>query len=270
MIRTTIAPILSEPTEGMSAAAFEEQFGSVAVERLTEKHHCTEEDALALSSRVLRKLKRSQFNKSSRQETVLWQEFFKIAEQEVSLERQKMDKNFGLTEPAFLQLVTALQAGDDQLFKQVFLAQFKDCCRYLTKNYKATSQDAYDVSMDTLVEFHKRLMSGKIAHGNLRYLFVRMAGQAYLKWVKKDQRHEDLGDFDLPEAPVEMDEASLTLLDKAWAGLCSDCQLLLKSFYHQAQTLEQLSKNTGDSAAAVRKRKQRCVEKLRDLFKRLS
>ncbi|MEM9848675.1 MAG: sigma-70 family RNA polymerase sigma factor [Bacteroidota bacterium] len=182
-----------------------------------------------------------------------------------------MDKNFGLTKAQFDTLLSALQDGDEQLFEQVFLSHFDSCMQYLMRNYKASHSDAYDVTMDTLLVFHKRMKAGKIAYGNLRFLFTQMAGQHYRRWMKKvpvAKEAEDLLGVDLPELSLE--QTDLQIFDEAWEDLGDHCKTLLKAFYYDNVSLNTVALQLDKKPAAIRKQKQRCVEKLRVLFHKIA
>jgi len=196
--------------------------------------------------------------------------FHNIAGREMHHTSTAMNKNFGLTEAEFNRLLLELEKGDETLFEQVFLTHFEDCCKYLMNMYNASSEDAYDASMSTMLEFCRRLKSGRIAYGNLRFLFTRMAGQVYLKWIKKQNKLIGLENIDLQEAPEEIDDEAYATLNKAWDGLLKDCQTLLEAFYYSGATLEHIAAGLNRSAVAVRKQKQRCMDKLRELFVSIS
>lgn len=181
-----------------------------------------------------------------------------------------MNKNFGLTESEFNQLLEALQAGDDRLFEQVFLAHFQDCMHYLMRTYKASHENAYDVTMDTLLVFRKRLQAGKVGYGNLRFLFTQMAGQHYRRWIKKENLTEELVAIEIAELPnFQFEPSDMQLFDRAWVQLGSSCKELLKRFYYDGVSLNEIAQQSAKNAAAIRKQKQRCVEKLRALFLKL-
>ncbi len=177
-----------------------------------------------------------------------------------------MDKNFGLTEVNFNVLLEELNNGNDALFEKVFLTHFQACQIYLIRNYNASKEDAYDATMNTLLEFHDRLKGGKVKYGNLRFLFTRMACQVYIKWIKKEKVKESIIDFNLQDAPNELDEESFKILDKAWENLGEQCKNLLKGFYYKDISLNHIAESMQKSHAATRKQKQRCVQKLRSLF----
>ena len=183
-------------------------------------------------------------------------------------EMQQSGKNFGLSEAQFNQMLIALKKGDNSLFEQTFLLHFQDCMNYLKRRYKASHEDAYDVSMDTLLEFCKRLKKGKIVYGNLRFLFTQMASQVYLKWIKKQNLVGEWEDLEIPEEkPESVDEEATSALNKAWSQLGTNCQKMLRSYYYDQVTLNEIASDLGKSDVAVRKQKQRCMEKLRGLFK---
>ena len=64
-------------------------------------------------------------------------------------------------------------------------------------------------------------------------------------------------------------EEEVKLLQQCWKDLDEECQDILKDFYYGEIPLNEIALALGKSAVAVRKQKQRCVEKLRSLFNRI-
>lgn len=179
-------------------------------------------------------------------------------------------KNFGLSANAFQALVTALKAGDETLYEKIFLAHFQDCRKYLQHKFQASQEDAYDATMDAMVVFCNRLKADKIQYGNLRFLFTQIAGQIYVRWIKKEQLKTTLTQMDLPTPNATIDKKALQLLNKAWTLLGENCAELLKAFYYGGVPLQEIALQNEKSPAAIRKQKQRCVEQLRHLFLKVS
>jgi RNA polymerase sigma factor (sigma-70 family) len=181
-------------------------------------------------------------------------------------------KNFGLRPEEFDNLVAQLKVGDETLFQTIFLAHFEDCMKYLTNKFGIQQSIAYDMTMDALILFRRKLLEGKIGYGNIRFLFTQMACQLYLKSINKKATHTDIseaGDLIEQEQDDLFDDESLGLLDQAWDQLCEDCRGLLKRFYYHKATLKEIAEEQQKTAAALRKQKQRCVEKLRKHFNEL-
>ena len=183
------------------------------------------------------------------------------------------NKNFGLTPAAFTDLVARLNAGDETLFQTIFLAHFEDCMNYIKRKFGLSHDKAYDCTMDTMLLFRRRLLEGKISYGNIRFLFTRMASQLYLKAVDKQPVNTEISEaVNMLEGEEEdlLDADTLTILNQAWDKLGQGCQGLLKRFYYHKRTLKEIAEEQQKTAAALRKQKQRCVEKLRMYFNELN
>lgn len=233
---------------------------------LQETLSCSSVEAASIKGQIVIYLKQQAFEKTFTSSKEIWQLIHKFVAKEQMKNAPSRDKNFGLTLFAFEEMLQRLEQGDKGLFEKVFMAHFQNCRLYLQRNYKASPEDAYDVTMDTMLEFCKRLLAGKIKYGNLRFLFTQMAGQIYLKWIKKQQVRQSIEGVDIPDLSNTLEESYFQTLEKAWEGLCVDCQKLLEEFYYKEIELKAIAVQVEKSAAAVRKQKQRCVEKLQKLF----
>lgn len=171
-----------------------------------------------------------------------------------------------------MRLKQQLKQGDETLFQQIFLAHFESCHHYLRQQYKLSYEKSYDVVMDTLLAFRRKLLEDKIKYGNLRFLFTQMASHIYLKEVTRAPTKAIKQEVQalLQETPFRLDADELKLLDKAWAKLEKPCQNLLKRFYYQETPLKDIAAEQQRTAATLRKQKQRCLHHLRQLFKALS
>ncbi len=176
-----------------------------------------------------------------------------------------MKENFGLSPQDFERLVADLKRNETVFFEQVFLAHFAECRAYLQREYGAKVDDAYDATMDTLLEFRRRLVEGKLSYGNLRYLFTKMASQHYIR-TQKAYRSQEIKETDMPIDTQEIDPEDLQRLNQAWSELGEGCQELLKWVYYGKMKLSEIAEQEGKSAVSVRKQKERCIKKLKTLL----
>lgn len=180
-----------------------------------------------------------------------------------------MSKNFGLSPVEFDQLLSRLREGDENLFENVFLAQFKNSIDFLCKGYKIEHEIAYDIVMDTLILFRHKLLEGKIVYGNLQYLFNTMARQLYLKSLQKKPTTE-LFDHDFTEENhSESLENHYQNLEKAWTYLNVKEKQILEKFYYLKIPLNVIALEQNVNEASLRKQKQRALEKLKLHFNQL-
>ena len=180
-------------------------------------------------------------------------------------------QNFGLKQTAFSDMLNALQRGDETLFEHVFVKHFSDCISYLMRECSANAEDAYDITVETIISFRKRLIEGKIEYGNLRFYFTKMAKDSFLKLLEKNKRlpvkEFVLNEADREEEPTQdFDEDQLQSLDKAWTKLNEDCQKLLRSHIYDGLQLKQVAVLLNENEANIRKRKERCMDKLKSSF----
>ncbi|MEM9835301.1 MAG: hypothetical protein AAF828_02285 [Bacteroidota bacterium] len=183
-----------------------------------------------------------------------------------------LDKNFGLSEAAFNGLVFALQQGDESLFERTFLSHFESCVNFLIAQDRINHALAYDVTMDTLLNFRERLVHGKISYGNLRYLFTLMARQQLGRDQRKSARivplNQALGGNE-PTASIDIPDEDYELLTKAFEKLGKDCKTLLRDFYYNKRKLKDIALSKEKTSTSVRKQKSRCVALLRNLYLQL-
>ena len=158
-----------------------------------------------------------------------------------------------------------MQDGEEDLFERVFLAQFEDSVRYLMNTYHISRSTAYDATMDALLKFRRRLLANKVTYGNMRFLFTRMASQFLTDSFKHRAVLMDSFEGSLKEEDKLNDEV-LDALDHAWGQLCDQCSKLLNRFYYQKIALNILALQSEQTESALRKQKQRCLEKLRMYF----
>ncbi len=174
------------------------------------------------------------------------------------------NQNFGLSNAQFDDMVIQLKQGNESLFEKIFLAHFKECTNYIKFNYNAPHEVAYDITMDTLIEFRLKLLTDKIVYGNLRYLFTLMASQLYIKSIAKDNKVKQ-SIFEYAEE-IDESEEKIDALKNAWKELSLEDRKLLENFYYLDIPLNRIAEVENKSDAALRKQKQRAVDKLRQVF----
>ncbi len=180
-----------------------------------------------------------------------------------------MSKNFNLTLHEYETLVNSLRHGDEQLFEKIFLQHFKVVVHQLQAKYRCSQSEAYDATMDAILELRLKIIDGKIKYGNLDYLFFLMASQVLMRNLKKFR----LSDFDenlLNHEDSMFSDEDIDNLNKAWSDLSKECQGLLSRNVFSGIKLKDIAHEDGRTHLAVRKHKKRCLDKLLMFFKKYS
>ncbi|TSE10230.1 RNA polymerase sigma factor [Aquimarina algiphila] len=176
-------------------------------------------------------------------------------------------KNFGLSETSFEKLITDLKRNDSHFFEQVFLKQFEETMKYLCREHKSSREDAYDATMDALIEFRARFVDGKLKYGNLRFLFTKMASQMLFRNLKKNTSNIEGVITLAQETETEsIDSEELSLLNNAWQILGDSCKKLLTWHFYGKMKLSEIATETQKSPATIRKQKERCIKQLKEQF----
>lgn len=175
-----------------------------------------------------------------------------------------ISQNFGLTSDQFDAMVTDLKNGNELLFEKIFLSHFQFCLKYLTANFHVDYELAYDTTMDALIDFRQKLILGKLSYGNLKYLFTKMATQLLIKKQNKESQLISL--ISEPDENLEDTEQRLVALDKAWGELSEEEKIILEHYYYLDLPLNQLADKFNKTDIAIRKQKQRAIEKLKHSF----
>lgn len=249
---------------------FEKRFLPKLLQILTDEYQFQNKEAQDLGQNVVNRLEASFSGNNSQPVQVFQEALTIIVTRETNKYRRLMDKNFGLSEIAFNEMIHKMKNGDERIFEVVFLSHFEYCLNYIQGKYKASYENAYDASMNALLAFCKGLKDGSITYGNLKFLFTQMAGQYYFKWIRKDKNQEPLEGIDMPEEVNNFEQSSLDKLDKAWELLGDQCKNLLENVFYNKKPLTEIAKKHEKSPTAMRKQKQRCMEKLRGYFKQMN
>jgi len=196
------------------------------------------------------------------------------------------DKNFGLSEEEFNELVKALQHGNEELFERIYLAHFSRCVNYVVNHRGAEYENAYNSTLEALLEIRKKLIAGKIKYGNLAFYYTRSACMKYSKIKSKGNSNlkvKGIDDMDFV-SDENMIQKLLTkelaeLVNKALNQLGNDCRQLIQQYYYNELTWPEIAKihnpDAEDKAIStksntLRKRmKRNCLPKFKVILKGL-
>ncbi len=163
-----------------------------------------------------------------------------------------------------------LQAGDEQLIERVYLNHFQRCVQFLIHRCGSNYDDAYNCTMDALLEIRKDLINERIFYGNLDYYFTKRAkgklyklrGRQSKQLPKVDIEGLDFEDEERIESEMAETELRETIAE-AFKKLCDDCRGILRQYYYEERTFKEIAESLKKSHAAIRKQATRCRDKLR-------
>ena len=180
--------------------------------------------------------------------------------------------NLGLTREDYDKLVKDLQEGNEKLFEIAFKKLVRNGITKLKEQRKGDDSFIEDVVIETLLFLRKRIIKGKVKYGAVEFLFQKILFQQYTNFKRGSLNSisldDSLGVNDITEEKsVEYDEEQFKILRTAFDKLDGKCFELLEMVYFKKKSFSELAKIHGANEYVLRKRKQRCLEKLKTVLK---
>lgn len=175
--------------------------------------------------------------------------------------------NFGLSKAEFQKHVESLKNGDNSLILNCMLNQLQDSILYLQKKFSVSKEHSYDICMSTFVEFMNKILQNKITYGNLRFLYSRMCVNNLIDEVKKKRKIQEATNNYLKQSEDNPDTSEfLKILETIIIHLNDKEKHLITQIYYSGKPMQLIAEDHNLSYSNLRKKKQRIVEKLRELF----
>ncbi len=176
--------------------------------------------------------------------------------------------NFELTKLEFDTFAIKLRNGDESLFKIVYTFHFNSSLRFIQNKFNISKESAYDICMDTLLEFRVKVKNGKIKYGNLRYLFTKMAVNRYIDDMKIIARkNRAIQEYVQKTYDLSSCDAGINnTLNSAFVKLEESKRQILKEIFYSGKDTQQIVAEYRIKNSTFRKRKQRSLEKLKSTY----
>ena len=175
-------------------------------------------------------------------------------------------------------LFDRIRAGEHQLIDELYRRHRQPFVTYATGRLMAIEEDAVDCFQESVIVFYKNVVSGKLTELSCSistYLFAIGKRMIYKK--NADRRREEPTEVD--DDRQYADEVDMTIFERidddhrrsqmqaAMSKLGDACrQILTLSYYHRYPT-ESIQTTLGfSSPGAVRIKKMRCLQQLKQLF----
>lgn len=175
-------------------------------------------------------------------------------------------------------LFEKLKVGQHQLLDQLYSQHRKAFIQYASQQLYANEEDAVDCFQDALIVFYKNIVSGRLVTltCSIRtYLFA--IGKRMIYKSNRHRQRESPTDLEVGVLPSEDLDLSIYqqmdqdhdryILLQAMRKIGEPCSQILSLFYYHNYPIESIQTTLGlSSPGAVRVRKLRCLEQLKQLI----
>ncbi len=172
--------------------------------------------------------------------------------------------------------LSGIKAGDISMLETIYKHDRRPFIKF-AKKYNMPEEDIIDIYQDAIIALRDNIVNGTLIHINstiATYLFSIGKYMIYKK-KKNDGKHSEL-----TEATNYLDESidgflffeevpskEQQLVNSCLERLGQKCQLILKLFYYEGLTLEEIQHYFNyDNYNVVKSQKSRCLKTLKDLI----
>jgi len=169
-------------------------------------------------------------------------------------------------------LKVELRSGCQKRFKLIFESNSEYCINKLLFLHSCSLEDAQDIYVDAIINFREKIIVGKIdAVGDIKTYLYGTCKNMLLTRIRKQQRVSEAisefysghSDSDIDQGHLKYKEHISQLTKEALALLPEKCQHLLKLFYFDKLSMEDIAAKMQFANANVTKvSKARCFQKL--------
>ena len=184
-----------------------------------------------------------------------------------------LKKNFDIDKNQFDKLVEELQSGSDEMFNKLFKDVFIITYESIKNKLNISEPDAKEATINAFFNFYNKLKDGKITYNNLKYLLDTMAKQEYFIFFNTDKKEKSFPLIDELNFLIEEEEIDhvakdeeFNKLEEAVKKLDTNCKKLLDKIYTKGIKTGKIAKSLKISKETFRKRKERCLKKLKNLL----
>jgi RNA polymerase sigma factor (sigma-70 family) len=173
------------------------------------------------------------------------------------------------------ELVEALRKGDKRGLEQIYIMCFGAFAAYV-RSGGGSREDAEDCFQEGVMSVWVNVQQGRYDLRETASFKTYVLGVCKYKWMNKLRsayRKNMSLTSELPDIPAitteELYEERLQHLNINLSALGSLCQDILKMFYFEKLSYEEMEKRTGKTAESLKNQKYRCINRLRELMQQM-
>ena len=171
-----------------------------------------------------------------------------------------------------LKTIAAFKANEEAVLQKVYVEMYPRVRTYVLKN-SGSEQQAKDVFQEAFITCWKHVREERFVKGNLQGYLYSIARNKWIDYLRspafKRASSNSLSHLQVVGEEESDPEAAQDLADKrlavqtAMTQLGGNCRRLLRLFYFEKKSMEQIAEAMGIAANSARNQKYRCMEKLR-------
>lgn len=170
------------------------------------------------------------------------------------------------------EMLRSLQSGDQKALKLVYRQHYQTIMN-LVLNNGGSLQEAKDVYQEALIVFYEKLQEDDFElNCSIKTFIYSVSRRLWLKQLQRKSRYtDDLSDTDefiqVESEDMEQKEDQYHAMQVALEGLGEPCRSILKDFYINNQSMDEITEKFGyTNADNAKNQKYKCLKRLKKTF----
>lgn len=170
------------------------------------------------------------------------------------------------------ELLQSLQSGDEKALKLVYRQHYQTIMNMVLNN-GGSLQEAKDVYQEALIIFYEKLKEDDFElNCSIKTFIYSVSRRLWLKQLQRKSRYtDDLSDADefiqIESEDMEQKEDQYHAMQVALEGLGEPCRSILKDFYINNQSMDDITEKFGyTNADNAKNQKYKCLKRLKKTF----
>lgn len=174
------------------------------------------------------------------------------------------------------RLIEQIKSGDHKAIEGIY-KRFKVDFLEFSSRFSISEEDAVDIYQDSIVVLYENILSGKLtslSSSVKTYLFAIGKYKIYNS-LKVKPTIENIDDYEYTLEEEDNDEfllqeENIKKMQRAYQQLGSRCQEVIRLFYYEGQTIEEIKERLDYTTKdVVKSQKSRCIKQIRKLLLKL-
>lgn len=170
------------------------------------------------------------------------------------------------------EILRQLQNGDEKTLKQVYKQHYQMVV-HLVMNNGGSLQEAKDVYQEALILFYEKVREDSFElNCRIKTFLYSVSRRMWLKQLQRKNRFtSNLSDteeyIEVPWEEMGQKEEQFNAMHQALESLGEPCRSILKDFYMNNQSMEEITEKFGyTNADNAKNQKYKCLKRLKKMF----
>lgn len=170
------------------------------------------------------------------------------------------------------RFIERVKSGDQKALDEIYNKYKKEFLEFATR-YSINTEDATDVYQDSIIVLYENIITGKLTAltSSVKTYVFAVGKHKIFDRMKIKAKAEDFSEYEwlLNEEEGDgfmLEERELELVTEAYRKLGARCRDVLKLFYYENHSIDEIKNKLGyTSKDVVKSQKSRCIKQIRQI-----